>query len=66
MANMSYCRFQNTARDLDDCLEHINDEDMSKDERRARARLISLCEKILAEQMELEEEPKDESNDNKG
>jgi hypothetical protein len=24
MANMSYCRFENTARDLQDCVEAIN------------------------------------------
>ena len=26
MGNMSYCRFNNTAQDLDDCLDAINDE----------------------------------------
>jgi hypothetical protein len=25
MANMSYCRFENTARDFRDCVDNIND-----------------------------------------
>ena len=29
MANMSYCRFENTANALDDCAEHIADADLS-------------------------------------
>jgi len=27
MANMSYCRFENTARDLRDCVEAINNDE---------------------------------------
>ena len=45
MANMSYCRFQNTANDLDDCYEHIDD-DLGADEAHARERLIDLCRQI--------------------
>lgn len=26
MSNMSYCRFQNTASDMRDCLNHVHDE----------------------------------------
>jgi hypothetical protein len=32
MANMSYCRFQNTLGDLLDCLDHLRDDDLGKDE----------------------------------
>lgn len=33
MANMSYCRFNNTKMDLDDCLEALREgETLSKDE----------------------------------
>ena len=46
MANMSYCRFQNTLPDLVDCLEHISDE-LSKDEDHARERLVETCIEIL-------------------
>lgn len=50
MPNMSYCRFQNTANDLRDCLENIYDVDcMSDSESRARERLIELCVDIIEE-----------------
>ena len=36
MANMSYCRFQNTRSDMEDCLEAIRDEKhLSRDEAKA-------------------------------
>jgi hypothetical protein len=46
MANMSYCRFQNTLPDLIDCQEHMHDE-VSKHEERARNELIATCVEIL-------------------
>lgn len=46
MSNMSYCRFENTLRDLEDCSEHLDDENLSKYEQRARERLIELCREI--------------------
>ena len=49
MANMGYCRFQNTARDLDDCYDHMDDEDLSSEEQAARKRLIDLCCDIAAD-----------------
>ena len=45
---MSYCRFQNTLSDLRDCDNNRPDNDLSIDEARAFADLISLC-KDLAE-----------------
>jgi hypothetical protein len=39
MANMSYCRFRNTAGDLGDCLDDM-DADLSADEHNARVKLI--------------------------
>mgnify|MGYP001449171033 CR=1 FL=1 len=59
MSNMSYCRFQNTASDLDDCqsaLENLiqggKDEDgyidvLSRDELYAAKRLAVTCQNIL-------------------
>ena len=47
MSNMSYCRFQNTLSDLRDCYEHIEDDDLSKEEDRARKNLVNLCRDIL-------------------
>jgi ElaB/YqjD/DUF883 family membrane-anchored ribosome-binding protein len=48
MPNLSYCRFQNTADDLADCRDHIDDEHLSAKEDRARTRLITLCREIAA------------------
>lgn len=48
MANMSYCRFQNTLSDLQDCAEAIfQREPVSGEERYARAKLIKECVAIL-------------------
>jgi hypothetical protein len=51
MANMSYCRFQNTVTDLADCEAHINDdmEDMSDEEIEARKELIEICKNIASQ-----------------
>jgi hypothetical protein len=48
MANMSYCRFQNTLKDLRECLEALEEgtDGLSQDELRAKVRLINLCEEI--------------------
>lgn len=49
MSNMSYCRFQNTAQDLQDCYEALVDKginSLSGEERRAAIRLINLCRGI--------------------
>jgi hypothetical protein len=45
MANMSYCRFQNTLEDLRDCRDNMDD-DLSEDEAWARKRLIEVCKEI--------------------
>ena len=47
---MRYCRFENTLIDLRDCMEHM-DEELSSNEEKCRVDLIELCE-ILAEQSE--------------
>lgn len=52
MANMSYCRFQNTLPDLRDCEESegmYEPETLSEEERRARKSLIAVCARIAAE-----------------
>ena len=49
MPNMSYCRFHNTAADLEDCQEHMDDEGLSEAEKRARTELIRLCHQIAAD-----------------
>jgi hypothetical protein len=42
MANMGYCRFQNTLPDLQDCVDNLEDE-VYVEEARARRKLIKLC-----------------------
>lgn len=48
MPNMSYCRFQNTIRDLQDCNEHItvDPQYLSREEAYCRRRIIELCREI--------------------
>jgi hypothetical protein len=64
MANMTYCRFQNTLLDLQDCEERITDfnslqdaqEELSADEFRALIRLLKLCKNIAEDNEYLFEE----------
>lgn len=42
---MSYCRFENTYDDLQDCFDHM-DEDVSESEEAYRQHMIKLCEEI--------------------
>lgn len=49
MANMSYCRFQNTLADLQDCYDHFGDDDLSEEEEAAALELLTLCQDIVAD-----------------
>ena len=57
---MSYCRFENTLADLEDCAEalyEIQHEDLeltNRIEQQAARELIKLCDSIYAEFKELE------------
>ena len=57
MANMSYCRFENTLSDLEDCYEDMefgkDFSELSLTEQEARNELVALCKKI-AEQFDEE------------
>lgn len=67
MANMSYCRFENTASDLSDCLDAIEEayengvtmeqfkKSLSDYELMGFHRLMSNCEALLNAVTELEE-----------
>lgn len=48
MGNLSYCRFENTAKDLRDCLEHF-DEDLEGYEFKARNKIVQLAKQIVDE-----------------
>jgi adenylosuccinate lyase len=57
MGNMSYCRFENTLKDLRDCYKDMSETDfneLSETEQQARNKLIALC-KDISEQYEEEE-----------
>ena len=72
MGNMSYCRFENTLSDLQDChsaLNRIYEEvnEMSKYEKNAVVELVDLC-KIISHEWavdEIEEIIKDAENNEK-
>jgi hypothetical protein len=54
MSNMSYCRFQNTLGDLEDCYEALAEmddpgADLSPDEYMAFRKLVKLCENIAGD-----------------
>jgi hypothetical protein len=51
MANMGYCRFENTLNDLIDCVRHLDDDiaDLSSVERDCRTTLILLCKQVADE-----------------
>jgi hypothetical protein len=53
MANMSYCRFQNTLRDLQDCHDNMDSGDLSESEFYARRHMIELCMSIATEYVDL-------------
>ena len=46
MANMSYCRFRNTASDLGDCLDYM-EEELDDEEHNARAAMIRYMARAL-------------------
>ena len=56
MSNMSHCRFENTAHDLEDCLMRINEgnlDEISATERTAMRSLIDLCRSIEEDHSDL-------------
>jgi hypothetical protein len=55
MANMSYCRFENTLRDLNDCYHNMTDK-LDGSELDARRNLIELCILIAQEYGETNED----------
>lgn len=56
---MSYCRFENTYRDLQDCYDALSEtdlDDLSDTERKYAKRLIKLCDDIASEFKEEDDE----------
>ena len=62
MANMSYCRFQNTLQDLRDCYYNV-ESSLTGAEFHAREGLIELCKSIAEEFGDLDfKEERDEDD----
>lgn len=63
MANMSYCRFQNTRQDLADCIDAINQgETLSIDERKAGKRMFQQFLALCMDENIIEEYDEEELN----
>lgn len=45
---MSYCRWENTLSDLEDCVESFHEGVANRDEARARQRMMEVAEELLA------------------
>ena len=65
--NNNYCKFQNTAIDLEHCLDTFGDADLSQEEFNAREEILRLCNQIIEEFQYLENEefhdPQEEEED---
>ena len=65
--NMSYCRFENTLRDLMDCLAVIKEEGMytleSRSERAAAEDLVSTAKRFIKAYEEAASSAEDEDED---
>ena len=66
MANMSYCRFENTARDLRYCVQSIENgeltDDLSSYEKDGLEEILSLCEQLFFMKEEIEQSLEQEEN----
>lgn len=48
MSNMSYCRWENTLSDLEDCVESFHEGVANRDEACARKRMMAVAEELLS------------------
>ena len=48
MSNMSYCRWENTLSDLEDCVESFHEGVANRDEASARQRMMAVAEELLS------------------
>ena len=54
MANMSYCRFENTLGDLRDCRENIDEPVFSREEAIARRQIVAIAH-LIADEYEVDD-----------
>ena len=69
MSNMSYCRLQNTLRDLQDCnhafssaMEGSEEDKLSREEANALVEIVNECEELLGYMGYLVEQDEDSIN----
>ncbi len=66
MGNMSYCRFQNTANDLQECIDELFsygvDDDMSMRELKALKKMMGMARDILDYTDDVEDAIKKQEN----
>jgi len=57
MSNMSYCRFENTLRDLQDCIMALEDGELQSggSEMNSAMRMVEACEEYINLQYKLED-----------
>lgn len=60
--NMSHCRFENTLKDLRDCVEHIEDE-LSESEERCREMILRVIKDLAMNYCHLVEDEDCESEE---
>ena len=46
---MSYCRYENTLKDLRDCYDHMDEPIANEREERARDELVALCNLLASD-----------------
>ena len=63
MSNMSYCRFENTYRDLVDCQKHIDDGDLSDSEKAYAIKMLKVCRQMVKDDTMFDEEADDDEEE---
>lgn len=66
MGNMSYCRFENTYNDLQDCYEALGEktlDELSESEKKYAKKLIQMCKEISDVFLDEAEEDEEESEE---
>ena len=68
MPNMSYCRFENTYMDLQDCIENMHEPASNERDERYRKRLLELIKEVVDsgevdEALEIEHSDKEDNGD---
>lgn len=66
MANMAYCRFENTYKDLIDCYEALQNseiESLSESEKKYAIKLIKMCRDVSDEFLDEADDFSDEADD---